>query len=68
MGYLAETTITMEELLALQIGDILQTSKAASDDSIIQVGTENKFAGKSGRHKENIAIKITRMAEVEEPL
>jgi len=68
VGYLAETTITMEELLALQVGDILQTSKPASGESILQVGRENKFAGKLGRHKDNVAIKITRMAEVEEPL
>lgn len=68
IGYLAETTITMAELLSLQPGDILQTSKPADGESILQVGRENKFAGRIGRHKDNVAIKITRMAEVEEPL
>jgi len=29
---------------------------------------KNKFAGTLGRHKESLAIKISRLAEVEEPL
>jgi flagellar motor switch protein FliM len=28
----------------------------------------NKFAGELGRHKDNLAVKITRRAEIEEPL
>ncbi len=68
VGYLAETTITMAELLSLQVGDIIQTSKPANGEAIMQVGGENKFAGRLGRHKDNKAIKITRQAEVEERL
>ena len=67
-AYLAETTITVGELLALQPGDIVQTSKPSDGEIILQVQGENKFAGKIGRHKDHLAMKITRRAEVEEGL
>ena len=68
VAYLAETTITLGELLTLQPDDIIQTAKPANGEIILQVEGENKFAGKIGQHKDNLAAKITRMAEVEEPL
>ena len=67
VAYLAETTITIRELLTLQPGDILQTTKPVGGEIIVQVEGENKFAAKIGRHKEHMAAKITRLAEVEEP-
>jgi flagellar motor switch protein FliM len=68
VAYLAETSITLGDLLTLQPGDILQTTKAVGGEIIVQVEGQNKFAGIIGRHKENVAAKITRLAEVEEPL
>jgi len=68
IGYLAETTITVEDLLTLQPGDILQTTKAPDQEIILQVEGENKFAAKIGRHHDNLAAKSTRQAEVEERL
>jgi len=65
-AYLAETTITVGDLLALAPGDILQTDKPASADVVIQVEGRNKFCGRIGRHKENRAVKILRPAEDEE--
>lgn len=67
-AYLAQTSITVQELLALQPGDILQTSKKATSDIILRVEDKNKFAGRIGRHRDSRAIRITRPAEVEEPL
>ncbi len=67
-AFLAETTITVRELLGLQPGDIIQTAKPVGGDMVVQVRGENMFAGKIGRHKDNRAVKITRRAEVEEPL
>ncbi len=67
-AYLAETTITVRELLSLQEGDIIQTGKPVSGELVLQVEGENKFAGKLGRHKEHLALKLTRRAEVEESL
>ena len=68
VAYLAETTITVGELLSLQPGDIIQTTKPCNGEIILQVKGETKFAGKIGRHKDNLAVKITRHAEVEETL
>jgi flagellar motor switch protein FliM len=68
VAYLAETSITIGDLAALQPGDIIQTAKPLASDVIIRVEGENKFAGQIGRHKDHVAIKITRYAEVEEPL
>ncbi|HNQ24250.1 MAG TPA: flagellar motor switch protein FliM [Phycisphaerae bacterium] len=68
VAYLAETTIKLHELLHLQPGDIIQTTKPVGSEIILQVTGRNKLAGKLGRHKDHIAIKITRPAEVEESL
>lgn len=67
-AYLAETTMTMAELSTLQLGDIIQTGKPDGSEIILQVEGKNKFAAKLGRHKDVLAIKITRRAEVEEKL
>jgi flagellar motor switch protein FliM len=68
VAYLAETSITLGDLLTLQPGDIIQTTKAVGAQIILQVEGQNKFAGVIGRNKENVAARITRLAEVEEPL
>ena len=68
VAFLAETQITMRELLTLQPGDIIQTTKPVDGEVIMQTGGKNKFAGRLGRHKDHLAVKITRRAEVEEHL
>lgn len=68
VAYLAQTSITVGELLGLQPGDILQTGKDVRGEMVLQVEGKNKFAGRLGRHKDHVAIKVTRLAEVEEPL
>ena len=67
-AYLAETTVTVSELLGLQPGDILQTRKPVHAETIVQVEGKNKFAGRLGLHQDHLAVRITRRAEVEEPL
>ena len=67
-AYLAETTITVRDLVNLQPGDILQTAKPANEELILQVRGRNKFAGIMGRHKDHFAFKITRPASDDEGL
>jgi len=67
-AHLAETSITVDELIDLQPGDIIQTQKPVGAEMILQVKGENQFAGLLGRHRNNLAIRITRRAEVEESL
>ncbi|MCK4658149.1 MAG: flagellar motor switch protein FliM [Phycisphaerae bacterium] len=66
--YLAQTTITVRDLVSLQPGDILQTTKPSGVELILQVRGKNKFAGVMGRHKRNYAFKITRKALEDESL
>ncbi|HSW45601.1 MAG TPA: flagellar motor switch protein FliM [Phycisphaerae bacterium] len=66
--FLAQTTITINELLHLQPGDIITTKKPADADLILQVEDRNKFAGRLYRHKDNRALRINRLAEPDEPL
>ncbi len=68
VGYLAETSMTLGDLANLQVGDILQTTKPVSSEMVLQVEGKNKFAGRLGRNKEHVALKVTRLAEVEETL
>lgn len=68
IAYLSETTMTVAELLTLQPGDIIQTPKPVGSEMVLQVGKESKFAGQLGRHKDRLAVKINRHAEVEERL
>ena len=57
-AYLAETTITVRDLLGLQPGDIIQTTKPANAPITLQVENRNKFLATLGQHKDNRAAKI----------
>ncbi len=62
-GFLARTTISVNELLSLQIGDIITTGKACNSDVGIQVEGKNKFIGRVGQLHGNRAIRITRACQ-----
>jgi flagellar motor switch protein FliM len=57
---LAETTISMGQLMNLQVGDVVQTEKLAKTELIIQIEGKNKFAGRMGQFRGNRSIRITR--------
>ncbi|RME38204.1 MAG: hypothetical protein D6788_07910 [Planctomycetota bacterium] len=67
-AYLTETTITLGELMNLQPGDIIQTAKPVGSDILLRVQGRNKFVARLGRHKDHLAARIIRRAEVEERL
>lgn len=58
-GLLATTTISMKDLLALSIGDIIVTEKSASAPIEVCVEGERKFYANLGQFKGNRALKIT---------
>jgi len=66
--FLAETTITVNDLMQLQPGDILQTTKPCDADLILQVEDKNKYAGQLYQYKGARALRITRKAEHDESL
>ena len=59
-GILADTTITLKELMSLQEGDIILTDKPASTALTLMVGKQRKYIGYLGQHKGNRAFKVTR--------
>lgn len=62
-AYLGQTTITVKELLDLQVGDVIKVPKEADRDLILQVEGKSKYAGKIGQFRGNRAFKITRHAK-----
>lgn len=67
-AFLAETTITMNELVNLQPGDIIRTAKPCTGDFILQVEDRSKFAGRLYQYKGMRALRVTRQVNPEEPL
>ncbi|KNF08824.1 flagellar motor switch protein FliM [Gottschalkia purinilytica] len=57
---LSSTTLTVGELLDLQIGDVIKLSDTSSDEVKINIGPYKKFYGKPGTNKNRMAVKITR--------
>lgn len=62
-AYLAETTLKVDELLNMEIGDIIKTKKEVTDDLILQIEGKNKFTGKIGQFRTHKALRLVREAE-----
>jgi flagellar motor switch protein FliM len=58
--FLAQTCITLNELLALSAGDVITTGKDCRADVLLQIEGQNKFVGQVGQFRGNRAIRITR--------
>ncbi|MCE9547255.1 MAG: FliM/FliN family flagellar motor switch protein [Planctomycetia bacterium] len=57
-AHLAETTMTHEELLDLQVGDIITTPRPATEPVLVTVEGLPKFHGRVGRHQGHLAVRI----------
>lgn len=66
--FLAETTITVQDLMNLQPGDIIPTTKPAAGELVMQVGDRNKFADRLYKCKGMRALRVTRRVEPDERL
>lgn len=60
---IGETNITVEEFLMLQRGDVVTLNSTIENDFEIRVNNKNKFYGKPGSIKNNLAVKITKVIE-----
>ena len=58
---LAATTMTMNELMALQVGDVITTDKPTGNDVLVTVEGKNKFLGQVGQFRGSKAVQITRL-------
>ena len=57
---LAETTITIEELRNLQVGDLLVTEHPQDAPVVVTVEGRPKFIGKPCRYRDHLSVKIAR--------
>jgi len=57
---LADTTMTLNDLVNLQAGDMILTDKPASSPLALTVEGKRKFIGQLGQHRGNRAYKVTR--------
>ncbi|UCD27274.1 MAG: flagellar motor switch protein FliM, partial [Planctomycetota bacterium] len=56
--FLAQTAVTVDDLMQLKPGDIIQTSKHRDADLLLQIEGCNKFAGKLYQYKGSRALRI----------
>ncbi len=68
VAFLGRATIRLSQLKNLQVGDILTLNKRTDQDVLIRVEGTTKFAGRVGQYRNSRAIRITRLAEPDEPL
>ncbi|HRP61906.1 MAG TPA: flagellar motor switch protein FliM [Phycisphaerales bacterium] len=59
-GILAETTMTMNELRHLEVGDLLMTEKPAKNPVVLAAGGVPKFLAHIGQYKGRRALKVLR--------
>jgi flagellar motor switch protein FliM len=57
---LADTTIKLSELMNLQRGDVILTSKPANSPLTLMIGGKRKHIGHLGQFKGNRAFKVKR--------
>ena len=57
---LAETTITLHDLLVMVPGDIISTERSATSPAVVSVEGETKFLAEVGQYKLSRAIRIAR--------
>jgi len=62
-AFLARTTMKLNDLLNLQVGDIITTDKSTSADVFIQVEGKNKFFAQLGQMRNKRSIRVTRITQ-----
>ena len=62
---LGETTVTVNEIIDLQVGDVLPLNTGVNDEMQVLVGDLVKFYAVPGVRRNKIAMKITRVIKKE---
>jgi len=60
MGLLAETTITLSDLIQMAPGDVIQTEKLASTPVVLCVEGQKKYLANIGQYRGSRALRIVR--------
>ncbi len=64
-AFLAQTTISVSELMSLAVGDVITTDKGCERDVLIQVEGKDKFVGKIGQFRGARAVRVTRICQTQ---
>jgi len=62
-GLLGETSLTLRELLELEVGDVLRTNIPTSNEIQVQIGSKTRVWGRPGVSKGHLAAKVTRTTQ-----
>jgi len=65
--FLAQTSLKLDDLMALQVGDIITTEKDCGHDVLVQIEGKNKFLGQVGQFRGSRSVRITRVIPQEAP-
>jgi len=65
---LAETSITMADLVSLAEGDVIVTDKAATSPIVLCVEGKPKFLASAGQHRGNAAVRVLRATKATDRL
>ncbi len=60
---LAQTSMTLSELLALRPGDVITTEKPIKSELSVSIEGRKKFVGKLGQFRQKKAVRITRVVQ-----
>lgn len=63
---LGQTTISVQELSHLAVGDVIRLTESVGDSLTVKIGTKSKFFAQPGTYKGKIAIQITEKIGEEE--
>ncbi len=64
--YLAETSMTIKDLVDLQVGDIIQTGKSHRSEVMLRIEGKKRFSGTIGKFRGQRALKICRKVAPDE--
>jgi flagellar motor switch protein FliM len=65
VGYVAETSLTLRQLLDLTPGDVIRTGKNAAEPLLLKINGKPKFLGKAGTYKGKKALRIVDKAAID---
>jgi flagellar motor switch protein FliM len=68
IGYIAETKITMRQLLNLKPGDTLMTKKNSNSPLLLELNGKPKFLGTPGEYKGRKAFRILKKSKIDEQI
>jgi len=61
--FLAQTSIRLNDLMTLQVGDLITTDKKSTEDASVQIEGKLKFVAQAGQFRGKRAIRLTKIIE-----